>query len=136
MQVSLETNNYLQLQSYQRTKENPSILPIQNPIEEELSPEEKLNLQKELEAVQTQKEQEEQAQKDALRGFVVDYVGVQSKKTQAEIYLSGMLENDVDLTNDVTLLESLRDVKKQNDFINGYATYKELQDKIDNIFTA
>jgi len=137
MEVS-SLNNYNTLVNYQRitTPKNPSILPIETPQEQEpqLTPEQQLELQKQLEALQEKKAQEEQEKKDTLRAFTMDYIGTQSKKTQFEIYLSGMLENDVDITNDINIIESLRDVKKQNELINGYATYKELQEKLENSF--
>jgi hypothetical protein len=70
-----------------------------------------------------------QEQKDAQRSTATDYLAHQSKKSQVEIYLAVASESKVELENDSTasIIESLRDVQKQNNAVEAYATYKENQ---------
>lgn len=78
-----------------------------------------------------------QATRDEQRANGVDYVAQQSKQSQAEIYLSVATDSKVELgTNGDTasIVESLRDVQKQNNAVEAYATYKENQNTpINNI---
>jgi len=69
-----------------------------------------------------------QAQKDDVRGTVVDYAAYQSKKSQVEIYLSVATDSNVEIGNDTaTILESLRETQKQNNTVQAYAQYQENQ---------
>jgi len=71
---------------------------------------------------------EEQATKDARRGNATDYLATSSKKSQAEIYLAVASEGKVDSNNATAdVVNSLRDVQKQNNTVQAYATYKEAQ---------
>ena len=71
---------------------------------------------------------EEQAEKDAQRQLFVAALGHKSKMTQAEIYLSVALEEDVSLSNNNELmLESLKKTQDQNRAVQAYAAYQEEQ---------
>lgn len=72
--------------------------------------------------------EEAQAKRDDFRESAVDYVAYQSKKSQAEIYLSVATNSDVDLGNDLAdTLENLRDIQEQNNAVEAYAQYQENQ---------
>ena len=145
MQVGT-TNNYATLNSYQ----NPSILPIELPdysnkeIYEasngniirgddgklELTPQGQTNInnakEDALEEAKAQKEQEVAA----TREFVTGVVGAQSKKTQVEIYLAVATDGKYDPNDGASvgdIVQSLRDVQKQNNFVQAYAAYAENQ---------
>ena len=69
-----------------------------------------------------------QAKQDQMRETGVDYVAQQSKQSQIEIYLSVATDSDVSVGNDTSsVIESLRDVQKQNQAVEAYATYQENQ---------
>ena len=72
-----------------------------------------------------------QEQKDELRGLAVDYLEVNSKKSQVEIYLAVATDGAYS-SNDqtATIISELRDVQKQNNAVQAYATYKEAQDGV------
>jgi len=71
----------------------------------------------------------EQAKKDQQRENGVDYLAHKSMQSQVEIYLAVATDSNVDIGNDKTpsIIESLRDVQKQNDAVEAYATYAENQ---------
>jgi len=146
MQVSSTTNQYQALQ----TEQKPVTLPIapkeptysNKEIYEasqgnlirgnnglELTPQGELNVNNAKNAKSTETEQAAQAQKDAERGVAVDYLNASSKQSQVEIYLAvatdGKYESNTKATADV--IETLRDVQKQNDAVQAYATYQENQ---------
>jgi len=148
MQVSSMTNNYQTLNNLQ----GPVILPIpQEPKyssedvykasdgnlivgkdgELALTPQGELNVKNSLEEKANEVTEAAQAQKDATRAFATDYLAASSKKSQAEIYLAvatdGKYDSD-DSTADV--IRSLRDVQKQNNAVQAYATYKETQENL------
>ncbi len=124
MQVSSQMNSYQVANIYQQSQQEiQPIDPIRTdprqPIEEEkpLSSEEQLKLDQEL-----------QTQKDAQKEYAAGYISHQSKQTQVAIYMS--VEdggNNQNLNNTSTILESLKDVQKQNDALNAYAIYSENQ---------
>jgi len=67
-------------------------------------------------------------EKDELRKTAVNYLDNQSKKSQAEIYLSVATDEDTSNQNSTTqAINSFRDVQKQNEVVEAYATYKEEQ---------
>jgi len=141
MDVQNNLNNYQTLGMYERKitlPENPTIQPVPKPEtpQPELTPEQKLDVKYAVSDTINEYQDKKQQQKDNLRAFTMDYVGVQSKKTQAQIYLSVALDENVDLTQDIKMYDSLQDIKKQNDTIKGYALYKELQQKTENSFVA
>ncbi|MCD6191713.1 MAG: hypothetical protein J7K14_09290 [Sulfurimonas sp.] len=69
-----------------------------------------------------------QAKQDQRRENGADYIAHQSKQSQVEIYLSVATDSDVDLGNSTAnVIETLRDVQKQNDAVEAYAKYQENQ---------
>jgi len=97
--------------------------------EDELSPEEQLNQDREAQATQDAKDAEAQAKKDAQKDYAAGYLSHHSKQTQVEIYLSVATDSNVSLgSNTASIIESLRDVQQQNNRVEAYATYKENQE--------
>ena len=92
-----------------------------------LTPQGKINLDNTLDAKQQEQIQKEQDQKDVLRAAGTDYLAMQSKKSQVEIYLAVATDGEVSLDDDKTpsIIESLRDVQKQNNAVEAYATYAQ-----------
>ena len=148
MEVSSQTNTYQAINAYQQKRENPVTLPVEpkdptyksseiyeasqgNLISDKegkisLTPQGETNLNNAKADKATEVAAEEQAQKDALRGVAVDYTAAQSKKSQVEIYLSVATDGEVSFGDDKTpsIIESLRDVQKQNNAVEAYATYQ------------
>ncbi len=128
--MQIQGNNpYAHLMQYQRPPaEGPSILPIEKPEESpQLTPEQKLDLQDRLaEKAQGIKENLD-AQRDAMRELTVRYVGMQSKKTQWEIYLRGMSGEEVDtgIGDGVEFYNTLREIREQNNAVKAYTAYRE-----------
>ncbi len=147
MQVSSNTNTYQTLNTQQKhvtlpvvpeepTYNNKEIYEASNGNlirskdgDVALTPQGETNVANAKEDKATQADAEAQATKDAQRGVAVDYLGAQSKKSQVEIYLAVATDSKVFLGNDGTasIIESLRDVQKQNDAVEAYATYQENQ---------
>jgi len=147
MQVSSTTNQYQALQTAQK----PVTLPVEpkeptysnkeiyeasqgNLIRNKdgqigLTPQGQTNINNIEDAKAAQASQAEQAQTNAERAVVVDYLGESSKQSQVEIYLAvatdGKYESNKNATADV--ISELRDVQKQNDAVQAYATYQENQ---------
>jgi hypothetical protein len=92
-----------------------------------LTPQGKINLDNTLDEKQQEQIQKEQDQKDVLRAAGTDYLAMQSKKSQVEIYLAVATDGEVSLDDDKTpsIIESLRDVQKQNNAVEAYATYAQ-----------
>ncbi len=94
-----------------------------------LTPQGETNLanKKEDNALETQ--EQNQAQKDAQRENATDYLAHKSMQSQVEIYLAVATDGKVDIGNDKTpsIIESLRDVQKQNNAVEAYATYDKNQ---------
>ncbi|WP_456453383.1 hypothetical protein [Hydrogenimonas sp.] len=111
----------------QPIEERPDLITIPEFEKPELSPETRLELKKRLEEKLDDTKESYRAQRDALRELTVGYVGVQSKKTQWEIYLSGMSEGEVgsDAPSGVEFYQMLRDIQQQNNTIKAYAAYGE-----------
>ena len=73
-------------------------------------------------------EAESQAKQDNMRETGVDYIAQQSKQSQIEIYLSVATDGEVDVgSSTANVVETLRDVQKQNDTVEAYAKYQENQ---------
>jgi len=73
-------------------------------------------------------EAESQAKQDNMRETGVDYIAQQSKQSQIEIYLSVATDSEVDVgSSTASVVETLRDVQKQNDAVEAYAKYQENQ---------
>ena len=123
-------NPYTHLMQYQRpASEGPAILPIENPADErpQLTPEQKLDLQDRLAEKAQEIKEGADAQRDAMRELTVGYVGMRSKQTQWEIYLSGMSGEEVDTGggDGVQFYNTLREIHEQNNAIKAYAAYRE-----------
>jgi len=152
MEISNQINNYQALSSYQQKKEPEVTLPVEpkdpkytageiyeasngNLISDKqgnisVTPQGQNNIDNAAQEKETQAAAAKQEQKDELRGVAVDYTAAQSKKSQVEIYLAVATDGEVEIggNNDTaSIIESLRDVQKQNNTIEAYATYKENQ---------
>jgi len=152
MEISSQINNYQALSSYQQKKEPEVTLPVEpkdpkytageiyeasngNLISDKqgnisVTPQGQNNIDNAAQEKETQAAAAKQEQKDELRGVAVDYTAAQSKKSQVEIYLAVATDGEVEIggNNDTaSIIESLRDVQKQNNTIEAYATYKENQ---------
>jgi hypothetical protein len=155
MEVSTQTNSYQAMNMYQRS--DNSIQPVPEPIKPDassediykasngnliktedgtlaLTPQGQLNVSKAEEEKLLESQEEIQAQKDQQREYGASYIANKSMQSQVEIYLSVATDSDVDIGSDstATILESLRDVQKQNNAVEAYATYAQNQnsDKI------
>lgn len=144
MQVSSTTNQYQALQ----TQQNPITLPVQpqdptysnseiyeashgNIIRSEdgelaLTPQGETNITNaQNDAVDTA---EVQAENDAARGVGVDYLSASSKRSQVEIYLAVATDGRSSSDNQTAdIINELREVQKQNNAVQAYATYQEAQ---------
>jgi len=117
MQVSQNTNYELNTTP---KKENESFV---NNKEMELQEQ-----KSEVSAAQKEQKSIPEEQKDELRQTAVNYLDSQSKKSQVEIYLSVATgEESSNQNSTAQAISSLRDVQKQNDAVEAYATYKEEQ---------
>ena len=147
MEISSNTNNYQALSTQQK--------PITTPVEPQepkytngeiyeasqgnairndegkvtLTPQGQNNVDNKQAAATAEEEAAAAAQKDEQRATATGYLAHQSKKSQVEIYLAVASDNKVELGNDSTasIIESLRDVQKQNNAVEAYATYSENQ---------
>ena len=150
MEISNQSNNYQMLNSYQKQVE-PTPLPVVLPEPEnsnnsniyeaskgnaigakdggvELTPQGELNLSNAQASKESEAQANTQAQNDAKREMGASYLAKQSKQSQAEIYIAVASEgSDSDASNTASVIESLRDVQKQNNAVAAYATYQENQ---------
>ncbi len=93
-----------------------------------LTPQGQNNIANAQEDKATEAEAQTQAKQDQMRETGVDYIAHQSKQSQIEIYLSVATDSDVSVGNDTpSVIESLRDVQKQNQAVEAYAAYQENQ---------
>lgn len=147
MEVSSQTNSFAAMNAYQQPVQPIAPKPETQHSSEDIyeasngnlvggkdggvaiTPQGELNVANKQEEKATQVSDEEQATKDAQRGVATDYLGAQSKKSQVEIYLAVATDSKVSLGENDTasIIESLRDVQKQNNAVQGYATYQENQ---------
>ena len=153
MNVSTQINNYQAINAYQKPQDNPVTLPVEpnkptteyspsdvykasqgNAIsnkdgEISLTPQGQNNVNNAQEAKANEAAAQTQEKKDDARAFVAGYAGAQSKKSQVEIYLAVASEGKVSLESSDTksILESLRDVQKENNAVQAYATYQANQ---------
>ncbi len=147
MQISSTTNSYQALQVQQQPV---TTLPIKEPEptysdkelydasqgniirnndgEIGLTPQGETNLNNSQETKANEEAQAQQAQRDDRRGTATDYVAINSKKSQVEIYLAVATDGEVSSNNEtVNVINELRDVQKQNNTVQAYATYQENQ---------
>ena len=152
MEVSSQINNYQALSPLQQRRETSVTAPVEpkdsaytngeiyeasqgnlvrgNSGEIELTPQGQNNISNAKDEKATELATQNQATKDAQRGVAVDYIGAQSKQSQVEIYLAVATDGKVEVGSNgdtVSILESLRDVQKQNNAVEAYATYKQNQ---------
>jgi len=151
MEISNQTNNYQMMNSLQQP--NNSIQPVPTRPEQDpqmgtkdvyeasqgnlirnddgdlaLTPQGQVNVDHKQEANAAEIAAEEQAKKDAQRGFATDALAHQSKQTQVEIYLSVATDSKVTIDNGMSdSIEALRDIQKQNNTVQSYAAYEENQ---------
>ena len=145
MNVSSQTNSFAAMNTHQK--------PITNPVEPKepthgnkeiyeasqgnairkddevvLTPQGQNNLSNVKADNVVEAEAQTQAKQDQRRENGVDYIAHQSKQSQIEIYLSVATDSDVDLGNSTAnVIETLRDVQKQNEAVEAYAAYRENQ---------
>ncbi len=125
MQVSSHNSTFQTNPVVIQPIEQPEVLPTPKP---ELSPEDQLKVQKHIDKTKEAEVAQEQAKKDSQRALVTGYAGLESKKSQVEIYLAVATEDKVTLENNtLNSLDTLRDVQEQNQTIQAYATYQENQ---------
>ncbi|MEA3369762.1 MAG: hypothetical protein U9Q40_00310 [Campylobacterota bacterium] len=97
-----------------------------------LTPQGETNLDSKKEQNAAEAEAQSQAQKDQTRANATDYLAHKSMQSQVEIYLAVATNGKVDIGSDSTpsIIESLRDVQKQNSVVEAYATYEENQKSV------
>ena len=158
MQISAQTNNYQMLNVHQEPKQQPITTPVEpndstytngeiyeasqgnlirnNDGDISLTPQGETNINNAKDEKATELAAEDQATKDAQRGVAVDYIGAQSKQSQVEIYLAVATEGKVEVGENSTpsIIESLRDVQKQNNAVEAYATYQANQNPMKSQF--
>ena len=147
MHITNNTNNYQMLNAQQKHVTNPVEPPkeptfnnaeiyeasngnlIRNEGEVVLTPQGQNNVANTQADNAAEKEEIAQDEKDAMRSTATDYLAHKSKQSQVEIYLAVATDNKVELSNDSTasIIESLRDVQKQNNAVEAYSTYQENQ---------
>lgn len=146
MQVSSNTNQYQSLQAQQQ----PVTLPVQptepkysnkeiyeasqgNVIRNDkdelaLTPQGETNLNNTKDAKAEETAAQAQAQKDETRAAATSLLSASSKKSQVEIYLAVATDGKSSSGNQTAdIISSLRDVQKQNNAVQAYATYQEEQ---------
>jgi len=152
MEISNQTNNYQALNAYQKPVQPPVSTPVEpkdptynskeiydasngNIVSDRqgdlsVTPQGQTKVNNAKEDKATEVAAEEQAQKDTRRGVAVDYTAAQSKKSQVEIYLAVATDGEYSSNSNTTvsILESLRDVQKQNNAVEAYATYQVNQE--------
>ncbi len=159
MEISAQTNNYQMLNAHQQQRQQG---PVTTPVEPKdptytngeiyeasqgnlirnndgdisLTPQGENNINNAKDEKATELAAEDQATKDAQRGVAVDYIGAQSKQSQVEIYLAVATEGKVEVGENSTpsIIESLRDVQKQNNAVEAYATYQANQNPMKSQF--
>ncbi len=155
MEISNSTSNYQSLQQFQAKSTPPSIQPVkEEPTysdkevyeasqgninrnsegELALTPQGETNINNSQEEKETASEAEAQANKDSQRESATNVLAHQSKKSQVEIYLAVATQgnNSPIENNTAQIIESLRDVQKQNNAVEAYATYQTNQNAPSN----
>jgi len=145
MQVSSNTNNYQSLNSQQQaviqpvpkepTYSNKEIYEASNGNLNrakdgglELTPQGEVNLNNKKEEIATATAEQLQTDKDSQRETATNFLAVSSKKSQVEIYLAVATQGKTDSNNATAdVISNLRDVQKQNNAVQAYATYEEAQ---------
>ena len=120
----LELNQeHYQSQASLLVNKNVTTLPVEKNIN--INPQSSEKVEKIVEVTETNADQ-----KDEQREALVGYIGYQSKKTQAEIYLSVALDEKVSLDNGTKeMYKSLKEVQEQNNAVKAYAAYMQTPEK-------
>ena len=147
MQVSNNQTNYQNMNIYQQATpidisknalEKPnssqyaSIEPVPStPVEEvKLTPEEQLNQEREVQSAKDIQEAEQQAKQDSQRDYAAGYMNKKSTQSQVEIYLAVATDSKTEIDNKdstTSIIQTLREVQKQNNTVEAYATYAQNQ---------
>jgi len=154
MQVSATNNNYQMLQTQQQPVTLPIENPITTPVEPKdpiysnkeiydasqgnlirgddgeltLTPQGETNLNNAKEDEAAQLAAEAEANKASARETATNFLDVSSTKSQVEIYLAVATDGAYDSGNEtVDVITNLRDIQKQNNAVQAYATYQESQ---------
>ncbi len=154
MEISNSMNQYQSLNMYQKPREDLVTIPVEpqeptyksgeiydasqgNLISDKdgnlsLTPQGEVNLANAKEDKALEVQAQDQASKDAQRANATDYLAHKSMQSQVEIYLAVATDGEVSLGDSElpSILDSLRDVQKQNNAVEAYATYKENQELI------
>ena len=145
MQVSSNTNNYQTLNAHQQAVTLP--VPQEPKYSDKeiyeasqgnisrgkdgslgLTPQGETNVTNAKDEASAAVSKEAQATKDSQRESATNYLAASSKKSQVEIYLAVASEGKIDSNNETAdVISSLRDVQKQNNAVQAYATYQEAQ---------
>ena len=153
MQVSSNTNNYQALQAHQRpvtlpaekqdpTYSNKEIYEasqgniIRNDSEKlALTPQGETNVNNAKSEKAETTAAEVQAQKDSTRETATNFLAASSKKSQVEIYLAVATDGKTSQDNATAdVISDLRDVQKQNNRVQAYATYQDNQKGPSSLF--
>jgi len=152
MQISSYTNQYQALQ----TKQNPITVPggpsepkySKDDIYEaskgnltlnddgrlDITPQGELNIANAKNAKEEELSAKIQEEKDSNRATFTKLLETSSKKSRIEIYFATASDGEIDMDNQtLSVFNTLRDVQKQNNMVQAYATYKELQENIPDI---
>ena len=97
-----------------------------------LTPQGQTNLDAKKEENTLEDQAQTQEQKDQQRENATNYLAHKSRQSQVEIYLAVATGSNIDISSDKTpsVIESLRDVQKQNSAVEAYATYEENQNSL------
>ena len=93
-----------------------------------LTPQGKTNLDNKKEDNELEAQTQSQEHKDQQRANSAEYLAHKSMQSQVEIYLAVATDSNIDKTP--SIIESLRDVQKQNSAVEAYATYEENQNSL------
>ncbi len=112
---------YLQQASTLKQKD-AEILPIENPAE--IQPIEETPTQEPSKMDKEALIQKIDERKNATRQVIAMSAGINSVKSQFEIYMEGMTGDEY--SNDtIVKLEDLREIQRQNNIVKAYAYYQE-----------
>jgi len=126
------SNPYLHLERYRqpvtiRPIDAPDLITIPEYEKPELSPEQRLDLHDRLEERIGEAKASYETRNDELRELTARYIGLQSKKSQWEIYMSAATGADMhdDAPDGVEFYRTLREIREQNNLVKAYALYRQ-----------
>jgi len=155
MQVSANTNNFQNMNIPPRQPQEPTPMPIVVPSQDDrfnegvyeashgnvintkdgsltLTPQGENNVANQKAENTQEQEALTQAQQDQKRENGADYLAHKSMQSQVEIYMAVAKDSGDDTMPGI--LETLRDVQKQNEAVEAYATYEENQKSTNLLF--